>query len=297
MKINDITKWAWASGLIDGEGTFVKRSKKKGSLEIWCSIKMTDEDVLNRLYTLIGGTFKGPYNNYTKDHYKPYWRWAVYKRDDVINTIEHIYYFLCQRRRNKCDELIKAYEDHTGNKVNLIDYDLILAKLTPSELELVHNAYCAGIFEGEGCLTPYTKDRRSAAIRLNSTDEDIVDRFKSYIKVGNKLGPYKAPRKTKDFYVWDCARQEECLTVINKIKPFLLKRRASKCIEVLDSINAVREEGSKLTPQQVKEIKHKLLNYKEWGIQAKLAKEYSVHPSAISWHYRNLMKHFKDKQT
>jgi hypothetical protein len=52
-------------------------------------------------------------------------------------------------------------------------------------------AWAAGLFEGEGCITE-TND--TLTLRLNNTDESLVQRFRDYVDIGTVYGALSAGR-------------------------------------------------------------------------------------------------------
>lgn len=239
LTLADLSKWAWVAGIIDGEGSFIftkRKCKTGGCFSSAITIGMTDLDVLQRMDFLLKGNLNGPYK-YGPSHYKEFWRFSISTNSNVISVIEHIYYFLCERRRDKCDEIIKAYESHYSKKVNLINYGSHLSELDPGALEIVHNSYCAGILEGEGSIIPHNhKKSGCATVRLVSTDKDIVDRFKTYLDLGKCNGPYKIGPNKKVQWMWSVEDRDGVFKTLDKLKPFLLSRRYSACLTLEESI-------------------------------------------------------------
>lgn len=64
--------WAWAAGLFEGEGSVINAAGR-------LSVKMTDEDVVRRLHSIVGGRVYGPYSYDTQvdgSVRKPAWMWV-----------------------------------------------------------------------------------------------------------------------------------------------------------------------------------------------------------------------------
>ena len=107
---------AWLAGLFEGEGciTTAKKSNHSSGNQRFLVIKMTDEDVLRKAHRIAGvGKLYGPYravNNKVRDtsHYKPFWQWAVFARDEVLYIGNALLPHLGERRRAKMIEALDA---------------------------------------------------------------------------------------------------------------------------------------------------------------------------------------------
>ena len=95
------TEIAWAAGLYEGEGSVV--------LTEWglkLQIRMTDEDVLEHLRTILGGNLNGPYqyNVEGRPPRKPFWIWSLGgpEVDRVCRLLEP---WLGKRRRGRMEQL------------------------------------------------------------------------------------------------------------------------------------------------------------------------------------------------
>lgn len=98
-------EWAWAAGLFEGEGTILSaRRGHRRRLEL--SLKMTDEDVVRRLRSIIGGVVFGPYQYQQGDgsERKPFWVW---RNDgvDAARVLRQMWPWLGERRRARAEEL------------------------------------------------------------------------------------------------------------------------------------------------------------------------------------------------
>ena len=113
--------WVWLAGLYEGEGSVVKNSK--GTCQL--TVTSTDWDIIQRLRRISGvGSTLGPYIHKKNLKYKPQYRWAVYKNDDVLYVIKGIWNHLGLRRQGQC---LKALH-HMG----LMEDDLWFGK-SPAE--------------------------------------------------------------------------------------------------------------------------------------------------------------------
>ena len=74
------------------------------------------------------------------------------------------------------------------------------ATMTASAEEI---AWAGGLFEGEGCLGRYGN---VFVMRIHSTDEDVVRRFRDVVERGTVYGPYENSGKDgsirKPFWAW-----------------------------------------------------------------------------------------------
>lgn len=108
--------WEWVAGLYEGEGSItVNNTKTKKNLQL--SISSTDEDVIKKLFTTTGvGHIQGPYfrknANLMKQPkiIKPMYRWAVYKKDDVLHVLKGIFPDLQSRRQAQIKILMEKMD-------------------------------------------------------------------------------------------------------------------------------------------------------------------------------------------
>ena len=92
-----------------------------------------------------------------------------------------------------------------------------------------------GLFEGEGCIY---KDPRFNAIRLtlNSTDEDILNRFASMAECGS-VRPIKFPKSRQHYkpaWVWTVWKAADVKRLLVSMLPMLGSRRAYHALNALD---------------------------------------------------------------
>ena len=107
---------AWLAGLFEGEGciTTAKKANHRSGNQRFLVIKMTNEDVVRKAHRIAGvGKLYGPYravNNKVRDtsHYKPFWQWAVFARDEVLYIGNALLPHLGERRRAKMIEALEA---------------------------------------------------------------------------------------------------------------------------------------------------------------------------------------------
>lgn len=112
-KIIDVSEinYAWAAGVLEGEGTFSKH-KRKGrnntiSFAIHC--EMTDRDIIERLKKIFGvGTICKRDRNDGKR--KISWCWSVQNHAGIFEVLLRIRPYLGERRGEKVSEIIEDIE-------------------------------------------------------------------------------------------------------------------------------------------------------------------------------------------
>ena len=96
----------WVVGIVEGEGGIglYSKGKRDGKLPR-IAVGMTDQDTIRRLHAVVGaGYVLGPYQT-TPDR-KPYWRWAVENRDDVMDLLHEMRPHLSVRRQAQVDAVL-----------------------------------------------------------------------------------------------------------------------------------------------------------------------------------------------
>jgi hypothetical protein len=97
------TDIAWAAGLLEGEGSFLKKTKRK---TILISCQMTDLDVLQRLKTIFGGSI---YNTTkAKPHHKDAWSWCIFGTN-AARVMELIKPYMLARRYIAIEEVLEPW--------------------------------------------------------------------------------------------------------------------------------------------------------------------------------------------
>lgn len=95
----------------------------------------------------------------------------------------------------------------------------------PAQFSREDLAWAAGLFEGEGSFSTRRKSRdRGLLARMQMTDEDVVRRFHSIIRVGNVTGPYFAKGK-KPIWIWQVGSFEGVQHVVASLWEWLQSRR------------------------------------------------------------------------
>lgn len=97
------SNYAWAAGLVEGEGCFTWHSDGKRPYFL---MDMCDEDVLRKFQIVFPETsLRGPYFHKYKVNQKPRFRIDAYG-DKCITIMKAIYPWLGERRKAKIDELL-----------------------------------------------------------------------------------------------------------------------------------------------------------------------------------------------
>jgi hypothetical protein len=94
-------------------------------------------------------------------------------------------------------------------------------------IDPVLDAWCAGLFEGEGSIGIYrTKGNRhpSISVRVNMTDKPAVDRFFEIMAIGG-VRRNKPRGKRRASWVWGVYNKSDCSHVIGRIYPWLVIKR------------------------------------------------------------------------
>ena len=96
-----------------------------------------------------------------------------------------------------------------------------------------------GIIEGEGSISAHINSKSGylcTELTVSSTDEDLIDRLHSiYPGKSEYVKEYKNHYKTQ--WIWSLTKREDIRTVINKILPYMMNRRANKMKEVIEMFN------------------------------------------------------------
>lgn len=92
-------------------------------------------------------------------------------------------------------------------------------------------AWCAGLFDGEGCITNSRHVRPQLAMQM--CDEDTVRRFHETIGVGHVNGPYHPKGGRNPTWSWVAAKQEDVGAVLMTLYPLLCDRRQERARRAL----------------------------------------------------------------
>lgn len=93
---------AYSAGLFEGEGTVVYVKEKN---YIYVRIKMTDADVIERMFKILGGRLGKPVKP-GQPHHKPQFEWFMGGRDEVIELFSMWKPWLGERRIAQFEEKI-----------------------------------------------------------------------------------------------------------------------------------------------------------------------------------------------
>lgn len=101
-----------------------------------------------------------------------------------------------------------------------------------------------GIIEGEGSINAHINKKSGylcTELTVSSTDEDLIDRLHSIYPGKSKyVKEYKNHYKTQ--WIWSLTKREDIRTVVGKILPYMMNRRASKMREVIDIFNQYEKQ-------------------------------------------------------
>lgn len=104
-------EFAWAVGIFEGEGSFIRGGSKPWySLQI--KLGMTDEDVLRKACAILGLKVTGPE---IQPNRKPLWR-ATKGGPEARATIHRMLPYLGARRRARAIELLSTITGKRGTK-------------------------------------------------------------------------------------------------------------------------------------------------------------------------------------
>lgn len=110
---------AWVAGLLEGEGWIGLTSPTAAAIRHPCiSIKMTDEDVVRRVFAIVGaGTFRlasaGPSTKSGMPRKQPY-QWSKSGREFAIALYEQLKPWLGERRCARFEEVIAISNPNTN---------------------------------------------------------------------------------------------------------------------------------------------------------------------------------------
>lgn len=114
---------------------------------------------------------------------------------------------------------------------------MIFADVCTTEL-----AWCAGLMDGEGCISIYRfsncRAGASVMLRLVMTDEICVRRFARILGVGI-VRRYVRPGR-RPYYRWYCGRREEVGRVLSALRPYLIAKTSQAIVaqEFLNDVGA-----------------------------------------------------------
>jgi len=97
------------------------------------------------------------------------------------------------------------------------------------------NLYCAGLFEGEGCITCTVKPKgknnfldRSLQLKISMTDSQPLSLFEDIMQVGKVYGPYINSNNklgTKAIYMYVVTKPDEIKYIMESMWNWLSDKR------------------------------------------------------------------------
>ena len=110
-------QYAWAAGVLEGEGCFSihRRNDRSNTLNTAIHCEMTDEDVVRRIHSVfrvgtvnVRANMSGRRDVRTR---KQTWIWSAQKKSDVLEVILRVLPYLGERRTIKAKELLASVEE------------------------------------------------------------------------------------------------------------------------------------------------------------------------------------------
>lgn len=96
-------------------------------------------------------------------------------------------------------------------------------------------AWAAGLFEGEGSFSIHNARSGNPVASLIITDEDVIRKFHSVIRIGSVAGPYvnKEHPEWKPKWQWRASGFHVVQAVVALLWHWLCSRRRARAVEVL----------------------------------------------------------------
>lgn len=116
LNANKELHYAWAAGVLEGEGCFSihKRRNRRNTFEAAIHCEMSDEDIVRRLHNLFGvGTVNLRLNKAgrrTDSVRKPTYIWSVQNKTAVLEVLLRVMPYLGERRLAKAKQLLNNIE-------------------------------------------------------------------------------------------------------------------------------------------------------------------------------------------
>lgn len=98
---------SWATGWLEGEGSFLARKHREGQWECGLQGTSTDEDVLMKVRRVLGGKIYGPYRPKNPKH-KPVVRWTLYSQAGLLKLLPKMRQHLGRRRRKQVNLMLEV---------------------------------------------------------------------------------------------------------------------------------------------------------------------------------------------
>jgi len=138
----------------------------------------------------------------------------------------------------------------------------------PTSVPDYRMVYCAGYFDGEGCIWVGTQKRRSYYLRLNvaSGDYDTLRIFGELF--GGEVKPVKAKSSNKNIFHWS-KNSCEAVETLSKLLPFMTAKREEAQLVVDFGWEPV-QPGKRLSDEQIAKrcaLRQALQKAKEKGLK------------------------------
>lgn len=98
-------------------------------------------------------------------------------------------------------------------------------------------AWAAGLFEGEGCITP--RGKTSGEIVIGMTDRDILERVQAVFGVGGITSEERRPPH-KTCHRWSVSNAADCTMVLEAMLPWFGARRRAVAGALVERMKACR---------------------------------------------------------
>lgn len=213
----DRTELAWAAGFWDGEGSaYLTGSSDRATRQPQARINQSSTTgvptVLSRFHAAVGlGSISGPELKHGRE---PLYRWVISRRSEI----EEVATVLCPWLGGVKREQLRAVVGDPG--IRALRWDDV-----PED---EGRAWCAGLWDGEGCISILdhrTHPGRSileASITQSSDSgiPEVLERFRAVVgNVGNIYGPYDAGPDRQPVYRWKLWPLELIRQVVMQLDP------------------------------------------------------------------------------
>lgn len=120
----DDTELAWAAGFFDGEGCIWVRKPQKGSRsKVYMSVNQVDKRPLERFMLAVEvGNISGPMlatrTGPSKGNEQPYWKWNCYYQDLVKETLEKLFPYMSEPKKEQAIACYIRKEEYNAQYVS-----------------------------------------------------------------------------------------------------------------------------------------------------------------------------------
>lgn len=107
----NLTNLGYVAGILDGEGCFNLKHNGTGRYYPRVMVRSTDLDILKKckLITNLGSIY---FDRKSTDTHKATWVWEVRKQSEAISLMLTAYPFLCNRRQEKIETILKQWRQN-----------------------------------------------------------------------------------------------------------------------------------------------------------------------------------------